>query len=131
MDYIYTSSTNIFKDKEFVLNKLNYINIDFLFEISIHLNEYNKLYEIPENYCVNYYQVLEINNEKTTCEYGYSYNKKNLLTYIFFLNSSTFKIQDNVMNFQFGDLIIFPSEWFFSYTISKTTIIIGYVYVDI
>jgi len=122
MDYIYVDKTTI--------RSMN-MNEDELQEISKHLFNYKEKYEYPENICINHSKMFFIKETYKSCNFGIEKNKKKILTYIIFQSDGTIVLNDYKIECENGTILIFPSEWFISFTLSPSIINIGNVFIDI
>ena len=122
MDYIYIG--------KFSIKNMNMTN-DEIYEISLHLNNYKNMYGLPENICIKNTTQQMFTREKYMCDYGMCEYKKKILTYIIFQTSGIITFCDNTKECEPYTIVIFPSEWFFSFKISACIINIGNVFVDI
>lgn len=132
MDYIYIGQFSIIdtiKFKNYILSNDDNNNNEIINELVKHLNNYKNIYNIPNNLLLHNLNAIEIEKEVIICEQTkITENKKTLLIYIIFLTDSKFTIQSNEIDMQKGNIIIFPSEWFFYFKLSKNKIITGNVY---
>ena len=132
MDYIYVGQFLIIdkiKFKNYILSDNdNQIN-EIINEVIKHLNIYKNSYNIPNNLLLHDLNAIEIEKEYIICDKTRIIeNKKTLLLYIIFLTNTKFRIQSHEIDVEKGNIIIFPSEWFFEFKINKSKIITGNVY---
>jgi hypothetical protein len=132
MDYVYVDKFSIIdkiKFKKYILSNETNENNEIIDEIIKHLNNYTKMYSLSNNLLLHDLHAIEIDKDFNGCETGMIIeNKKKLLIYIIFLTNTKFVIQENELFMENGNIIIFPSEWFFNFKLYKSKIIIGNIY---
>jgi hypothetical protein len=132
MDYIYVGHFSIIdkiKFKKYILSNNDDESNEIINEMIKHLNIYTTTYTLSNNLLLHDLNAAEIKKEIYTCETStMKENKRTLLIYIIFLTNTKFTIQENEMDMEKGNIIIFPSEWFFNFKLNKSKLIIGNIY---
>jgi hypothetical protein len=132
MDYVYIGVFSIIekvKFKKYILSNDNNENNEIVNEIIKHLNIYTKTYTLSNNLLLYELNAVEIEKEIYVCEPSIIIeNKKTLLIYIIFLTNTKFTIQENEIDAEKGNIVIFPSEWFFNFKLNKSKLIVGNIY---
>jgi hypothetical protein len=132
MDYVYIGVFSIIdtiKFKKYILSNNDDDSNKIVNEIIKHLNIYTKTYTLSNNLLLDDLNAVEIEKEIYVCEPSTVIeNKKRLLIYIIFLTNTKFTIQENEIDAEKGNIVIFPSEWFFNFKLNKSKLIVGNIY---
>jgi hypothetical protein len=135
MDYVYVGQFLIIdkiKFKKYILSNDNNENNEIIDELIKHIHIYKNMYNISNisnKLLLHDLDAVEIQEDINMCESIYTIeNKSRILIYIIFLTKTKFIIQDNEIDIEKGNIVFFPSEWFFHFKLTKSKIIIGNVY---